>query len=52
MNSTFNFSELWSWPTHTTTQVERSVSSRDRVETNGRTDEYYRLLYLPGEHSR
>jgi len=37
--------ELWPWPTHTQTQVQRSVGSNDWVETNGRTDRHYRLLY-------
>jgi len=30
--------ELWSWPLHTETQLQRSVYSKDRVETNGQTD--------------
>jgi len=34
--------------THTKTHVQRSTGSKDRVETNGRTDGRYRLLYLPG----
>ena len=33
---------------HTHTKTQRSVNSKDKVETHRRTDGRYGLLYLPG----
>jgi len=44
--------ELWSWSTHKISQVQSSVGSKDRVETNGRTDRRTLLIALTSRLTR